>query len=155
MAKARGDNTTLDLLTEWNPPSVAVRFTQPERVRGSSFSQRISRAVSEVLKDCGKSREEIAAAMSEYAGEEVTKNMLDAYASMARESHTISLERAFALLHATGDARIFGMELERFDLAVIPERYLGAVDDAMIEDQREQLRKSQLAARRRWKGTVR
>ncbi|WP_417846982.1 DNA transposition protein [Thalassospira povalilytica] len=155
MAKARGDNTTLDLLTEWNPPAVAVRFTQPERVRASSFSQRISRAVSEVLKDCGKSREDIAAAMTEYAGEEVTKNMLDAYASMARESHTINLERAFALLHATGDARIFGMELERFDLAVIPERYLGAVDDAMIEDQREQLRKTQLAARRRWKGVVR
>ncbi len=155
MVKARGDNTTLDLLTEWNPPAVAVRFTQPERVRGSSFSQRISRAVSEVLKDCGKTRDEIAAAMSEYTGEEVTKNMLDAYASMARESHTISLERAFALLHATGDARIFGMELERFDLAVIPERYLGAVDDAMIEDQREQLRKSQLAARRRWKGSAR
>ncbi|OSQ49649.1 hypothetical protein [Thalassospira alkalitolerans] len=155
MVKARGDNTTLDLLTEWNPPAVAVRFTQPERVRGSSFSQRISRAVSEVLKDCGKTREEIAAAMSEYTGEEVTKNILDAYSSMARESHTISLERAFALLHATGDARIFGMELERFDLAVIPERYLGAVDDAMIEDQREQLRKSQLAARRRWKGSAR
>ncbi|PKR55506.1 DNA transposition protein [Thalassospira marina] len=152
MAKQNSDTGTIDLLNEWTPPKVAVTFETPERVRAISFGQRISRAVSEVLRESGKSREEIAAAMSEFLGEEVSKNMLDAYASMARESHTISLERAFALLHATRDARIFGMELGRFDYAVIPERYLGAVEDAMIEDQKEQLKRAQLAARKKWKG---
>lgn len=155
MAKQSSDTSTIDLLSEWTPPSVAVRFDATERVRAISFGQRISRAVSEVLRDCSESREEIASAMSDFLGEEMSKNMLDAYASTARESHTISLERAFALLHATGDARIFGMELERFDLAVIPERYLGAVEDAMIEDQKEQLKRRQLAARRKWKGGAR
>lgn len=155
MAKQSSDTSTIDLLSEWTPPRVAVTFEATERVRAISFGQRISRAVSEVLRDSSRSREEIAAAMSDFLGEEMSKNMLDAYASTARESHTISLERAFALLHATGDARIFGMELSRFDYAVIPERYVGAVEDAMIEDQKEQLKRRQLAARRKWKGGAR
>lgn len=151
MARDRRDSTTLDLLS-WEPPSVAVRFEDEATVRASGAAQRVSRAVAATLKDCDIDRAEIAQRMSDYLGEEVSKNMLDAYASQARENHNLTLARAFALLHATGDARILGTELERFGLAIIPTRYLAAVEEAMWAEREERSHANKLAARRRWKG---
>lgn len=121
MAKQNSDPSTTDLLNDGTPSKVAVTVEAPYRLRAIRFSQQITRAFSEIL----------------------------------RESHTVSPKQAFALLHATRDARIFGMELSRFYYAVIPERYLGAVENALIEDQKEQLKRAQLAARKEWKGVAR
>ncbi|MEX0758761.1 MAG: DNA transposition protein [Tistlia sp.] len=138
-------------LLEWQPPAVAVKFTDHE-VRAVSLAQRVSRAIAVTLRECDADREEVAARMSEYLGEPVSKNMLDAYASQARESHNISLARTLALIHATGDARVLGSELERFDLVIIPRRFLAAVDEAMWAEQEERAHAERTAARRRWKG---
>lgn len=151
MARMRGDTLTMDLLN-WEPPQVAVRFTDEAAVRAVSVSQRLSRAVAATLREAEIGREEVAERMGEYLGEEVSKNMLDAYASQAREAHNITLARAFALLHATGDARILGAELKTFGLAIIPERYLAAVEEAMWAEQEERARQRRLAARSKWKG---
>lgn len=150
MAPRARDNSTIDLFSEWRPPDVAVKF-EDGTVRAIDAAQRISRAVSVTLREAEGSREDIAAAMSEYLGEAVTDNMLNAYASPAREGHNISLARAFALLHATGDARIFGTELERFGLAIIPVKFLAAVEEAMWSEQEERARQKRMAARSRWK----
>lgn len=147
----RRDRLTPDLF-DWKPPPVAVRFQDEAAIRAASVAGRLSRSVAVVLRESDADREAVAARMSEYLGEEVSKNMLDAYASQAREAHNISLARAFALLHATDDARIFGTELERFGLAIIPRRFLAAVEEAMWTEQEEHARQKRLAARNRWKG---
>lgn len=144
------DTSTIDMFTDWTPPDVAVRFEDSE-VRAASVAQRLSRSVAVTLNEAGKDREAVAADMGAYLGEDVSKNMLDAYASQAREAHNISLARAFALLHATGDARIFGTELKRFGLVIIPERFLAAVEEAQWAEREEMAREQKLASRAKWK----
>ena len=151
MVKQRGDQATLDLLRDFRPPEIAERFEEAALVKASHLSQRISRCVSRTLTDSGLGRDEIAGRMSDYLTETVSKHMLDAYASEARDDHNISLERAAAMVHATGDPRLFGDLLGRLGYAVIPERYLAAVEDAMITEQIETLKKRQPQLRRRWK----
>lgn len=65
------------------------------------LDRRVSSAVGLCLKDDERSREEIAGAMSALLGDEVTKGMLDAYASEAREGHSISFHRFLALIAVT------------------------------------------------------
>lgn len=89
-----------------------VRRFDPERVRAASAAGHIARAVSEALKDCGFDREAVAREMSAYLGEEVSKAMLDAYASQAREEHNIPAHRLVALAVITGDARLLNAVLE-------------------------------------------
>lgn len=62
-----------------------------------------SAAVGQVLKEDLRSREEIAGAMSASMGEDVTRWMLDAYASPARDGHNISFGRAIALMAVTSN----------------------------------------------------
>lgn len=133
----RGDDRTLDLLS-WQPPEVVRRF-EVDQVRAASLRAQISKAVAVALKDCGKSREDVAEEMSEYLGEPTGKNMLDAYASEAREEHVINLVRFMGLIHATGDVRLLNMLAEPFGLAVVEQKYLPAIDEAMDVDHREAL----------------
>lgn len=153
MAKLRGDRKTDDLFDQ-PPGKVAIGFHEPKKVQASSLSQRISMAVSVILKECEEERDVIAQKMSEYLGDEVTKNMLDAYASPSRDTHNISLERAFALFVVTGDARIFGMELSSHGFSVIANKYVAAVEEAMWAEREEIAQKERLAARKRWKGAT-
>ncbi|WP_456387891.1 hypothetical protein [Profundibacter sp.] len=87
MAKLRGDTHTMDLLS-WEAKPIVEAFA-PARVRTSSLRSKIARAVSECMKDVEESREVLAAGMGAWLGEDVTENMLNAYASEAREDHTI------------------------------------------------------------------
>ncbi len=151
MARARGDDKTLDLL-DWEPKSVEVKFGDEEQVRAASLAHRISRSVSTILKESETPRSEIAGKMTEFLDSTVSEAMLNAYASESRESHNISLERAEALLHATDDPRIFGDILSRHGYAVIPKRFLAAIEDAMCDDLIERTKKRKALARRTWRG---
>ncbi len=134
----RRDPNTLDLFTDWKPDEVVQRF-EPERVRTATLRARIARAVSETLKDCGRPREEIAAEMSAWLeDDEVTKNMLDAYASEARDRHNITYERLLALVHVTGDVRPLQMGAEMFAHVVTHERYLQWIEVGMEADRKEE-----------------
>lgn len=143
------DDKTLDLLG-WQPPDVSAGFRDETRVRAASLSHRISRSVSEILQDSGRPRAEIAAAMTDWLGDDVSEHMLNAYASPARETHSISLERAIALLHATGDARLLGDLLAPLGFAVIPDKYLGAIEEAMCDELMERVQQRKKLGRRRW-----
>ena len=112
---------TLDLLS-WTPPETSVHFA-PEEIRAASLGARFCRAMALALKECGKSREEVAAEMSAYLGEEVSVAMLNAYVSEARENHTINVIRYIALAHATGDMRLLNLVCELFDHVAIPRRF--------------------------------
>lgn len=150
MVRARGDNRTLELL-DWEPPALAPRFDE-KAVRAASLRSRISKAVAEALKDCGRSRDEVAAEMSAFLGEEVGKNMLDAYASEARDDHTISYLRLIALARVTGEVRLLQVGAEPLDHSVVADRYLGAIEDAMLEDKKKEIDQRQKHVRRVWKG---
>lgn len=145
----RRDPDTLDLFS-WQPPAIAKVFDQA-KVRAASLRSMVSKAVALALKECGKSRDQTAQEIADYLGEDCPKAMLDAYASEAREDHSISLIRFVALIHATRDIRLLNMIAGMFGWAVIPKKYLSAVEEAMWAEQEERATRERLAARRRWK----
>lgn len=137
MAKMSGDHQTLDILTDWTPPEVVAAYA-PERVRTSTLRSKIARAVAETLTDSEMTRADIAKAMSDWLEEDVSKNMLDAYASEAREEHTIPFLRLLALVHVTGDVRLLQLGAETFGHVVADAKYLAWIRVGMQADRREQ-----------------
>lgn len=146
MAKQRGDRATLDLLS-WEPPEIVERYDE-HRVRAATLRARLAKAVSETLTESRLKREEIARGMSEWLGEDVTKHMLDAYASEAREDHTIPYLRLLALVHVTGDVRLLQLGAEMFAHSVIEDRYLAWVEIGQLAETRDEIERALDAARR-------
>src|SRR5215217_8524747 len=96
------DPFTVDLFRDYQPAPVVDRFDQDE-VKAYSLNGRLCKAIALTMEESGMSRDALAAAMSDIAP--VTKAMLDAYASQAREQHSIPAVRLAALVAVTGDAR--------------------------------------------------
>ncbi len=134
----RTDTRTLDMFTDWQPPKVAVSLP-PEVTSGGNLGSRIARAISRTLKTSDMTREEIAQGMSDYLGDKVTKNMLDAYASEGREHHKITWERVIALVHVTGQHGLIGFMAEMFELAAVPTKYSDIIELYHIEEQEKRL----------------
>ena len=137
----------LDLLT-WSPPQAALAFDESD-VRGATVAARMARAVSVALRDCGKARRQVAAQMSAFLGEDVSPAMIDAYASVARDAHRISLPRFLALIHATGDRRLLHMLAEPMGWAVVERKHLVLIELAAAREQEEALRRRREALARR------
>lgn len=147
--RRRTCDRTMDLL-RWDPPPVAEGF-EPGQIRGATFGAKIALAVAATLKEAKADREEIAAQMTRYLGEDespVTENMLDAYASQARLTHQISAVRLLALCAVTHDARLLGLVAEELGFAVVEQKYVGLIEAAQMEEKAEEL-KASAAARRR------
>lgn len=111
MSKRRASISPDQLGFTFDPPPLARRAADL-----AGMDKVIAASVGLALKEDGRSREEIAGAMSALLGEQVTKLMLDAYASEAREAHNISAARVLALVAATN----------RFDLLDAMVRRIGA-----------------------------
>lgn len=135
-----------DLLT-WTPAQAAMAFEERD-VRGASIGARISRAVAVALAECGKTRRAIARAMTDYLGADVTQNMLDAYASVGRAEHNISLPRFMALVHATADRRLLELLAAPMGWAVIDRRHLALIEVAILREQEDKLRRRRKALAR-------
>lgn len=129
----------LDLLG-WTPPQPVRRF-EAKSLRARNIAAMASRAVATALRETDVPREVIARRMSEYLGQPVSRNVLDGYASQAREDQTVSLPRFIALLHATGDRRLLQAVADLFGWAVIENRYLPMIELAAVQQQRETLRR--------------
>ena len=136
----------LDLLG-WAPSEPVVAF-DPHTVRAASLAASISKAVSQSLKSCGRPREQVAERMSAYLAEQVSKTMLDAYASEARGEHIINVVRFIALIEATGDRRLLNFIAELFDWSVIERRYLPAIELAERLEKRAEMDREIDATRR-------
>lgn len=149
MAKPR-DTQTMDLLA-WTPPEVTPRFEETQ-IRAVSLRGRIAKAVSTAMRECGMDRDEVAVKMADYLGEDVPKVTLDAYASEAREDHTINVLRMIALATVTGDPRLLQMMCEGSGYVVIPEKYMGAIEEAIWAEREEEAAQRRALARRSWKG---
>jgi hypothetical protein len=128
----------LDLLNDWVPPATTVRF-EDSRVRASGLAAQLSRVVAAALTDAKQSREAIAKAMSAFLGETISVNMLNAYASQAREGHSITLPRFIALVHATGDRRLLEWMAEPMRWSVIDTKHLPLIELAALNERRREL----------------
>ncbi|MEQ1499170.1 MAG: hypothetical protein ABL914_10950 [Novosphingobium sp.] len=73
----------------------------------AGLDRQICEAVGMILNSDLRHREGIAAEMSVLLGDEVSRAMLDAYSSPAREGHRISLTRFLALVQVTKRHDIF------------------------------------------------
>lgn len=146
MARQRSDHNTPDLLS-WEPPEIVERY--PERtVRAASLKSMVAKAVGETLRDCEIPRKEIAKAMSDWLGEDVSKHMLDAYASESKEGHTITFPRVFALIQITGDTRLLQLAADLFGQSVIENRWLPWVEVGQLADKKVEIDRTFDAARR-------
>lgn len=132
MARNPHDRTTMDLLS-WQPPEPVVAFA-PEQVRAASLRSQFSKALGLAMKECGIDREALSVIITEYLGEKVSKDMLDAYASEARDEHVINVVRLKALLHATRDRRLAQWVVEDMGWSVVDNRHLPAIQAAEIAE---------------------
>jgi len=149
--KRRGDDRTLDLLTDWTPPEIAPQFST-DRVAGHTVRMRMARAYSEAIGDCDMSRDEVHAAMVDHMGQTFGRHTLDRCTAPSADAHEFTATKLIAFLHATKDIRVINALLRATDFVAIPSRYLGAIEEAMANDQIEQLETRKRLARRRWKG---
>jgi hypothetical protein len=101
------------------PTQLGFTFDPPVPARAQAdlagLDRTIAGYVADALKGDLRSRHEIAGAMSALLDESVSKAMLDAYASEARDLHNISAARLLAVIAVT----------ERFDLLNLLCRRIG------------------------------
>lgn len=152
---ARIDAATQLSLLDWVPPSPTVAFER-DLVRGNTFERRLSRVISVCLETCGRSREQVADAMSRRLDRHISVNILNAYSSPERETHVISVPRYEALLAATQDQRLLEFIAEPHGLAVVDRRLLPMIQLAEVQIRKREISRMEAGLRReaRW-GTAR
>lgn len=106
-----------------HPNQIAFAFDPPKPATHAAalagLDARTARAVGEALNGDSRSREVIAAEMSVLLDEDVSKAMLDAYASPARDGHNISFARMLALVAVTKRHDLLDRELREIGAAVL------------------------------------
>lgn len=152
MGCRRPDPTTP--LLDWQPPEIARRYPE-EKLKASSLATLLSKAVSLTLKDCGMSRADVAARMSDYLGEAISENMLDNYASEARADTVINGVRIMALAHVTNDERLLQVMAEPYGWAVIDDRYVSLIRATQIREKARELEQLAAVEERRARGIAR
>jgi len=87
------------------PGQLGFSFSEPVPAKGvaglAGLERRINALVGTVLASDGRPREVIAAEMSVLLDDQISRAMLDAYASPARPDHKVPASRLFALLVVT------------------------------------------------------
>lgn len=112
-----------------------------EDVRAGTVEGKIALAVSKILKDDGRSRDDIALAMSQWlADDKMSKNMLDAYSSFAREDYKITVARFWALIEVTKDIRLLQEIANSVGYIILEERYAKRIQKAEREEKIEALK---------------
>ena len=144
----RRDASTLDLFHDY-APKVVDRFEERD-VRASSLRERIARAVAKALKDSAIDRSKLAADVSAYLGEDVTKNMLDQYASQAG-THAIPSHRLIALAIVTGQAAIINAALQDTGLVAIETKYEPLIEREMTREAIDRLQQRLATRDAQWK----
>lgn len=146
MAKRPKNDRQMDLLS-WERGEVIERFDD-HSVQAASMRARIAKAISVMLTDTLYSRKEVAERMTDWLGEKVTENMLNAYASEARSDHSVSFLRMLALVHVTEDTRLLQIAAELVGHSVISDRYLPWVEVGQLADKKDEIDRAFDAHRR-------
>lgn len=121
----------------FDPPEVASMAAEL-----AGLERLISGAVSDILHADSRSREAIAGEMSRLLDEDVSRAMLDAYASAAREGHKVPMSRFLALIAVTDRHDILDRLLRPIGAAVlvgeeVHTARLGHIDRAIAKLQAE------------------
>ena len=149
MVKTRGDKLTGDLLA-WSPPEVEARF-EPVRVRAATLAGRVCRVLAEAMRADGRSREDIAADLSEFLGEDISRDSLDAWASEARDRSNISAYRLFALVKVLGSKELLNELLADTEMLVVDRKYKALIERELAIETRERLNRFIDAADADWR----
>ncbi|MBB4465478.1 hypothetical protein ACC696_18265 [Rhizobium ruizarguesonis] len=144
------DTFTVDLFRDYQPAPVVDRFDH-EEVKAYSLAGKLSKAVALTMEESGMTRDELATAVSDVTKSPVSKAMLDAYASQAREQHSISAVRLAALITITEDPRALNVLLEDAGFIVIPKKYEALLKRERARELREQLEREERAADAEWR----
>lgn len=105
----------------------------------AGIDEMVAAAVAQALKEDPRSRDEIAGAMSSLYAKEVSKLMLDAYASAARDGHNISAGRLLVLIAATKRVDLLDALCRRIGAALLVGEELHAARLGHLLSQRQQL----------------
>jgi len=115
MARRRAsDAAQFDLFTAARPVSGPAAHAGIE----AWVSEEVAELLHEAKLD-GRSRGAIAGEMSEQLGEEISLNMLNAYASPGRDQHNISFGRAIALMAVTQNPAMIEEAVRRLGGSVL------------------------------------
>lgn len=149
MAKARGDKLTGDLLS-WEPPIVEARFEEC-RVRAASLAGKVCRVIAEAMKEDGRSREDIASELSDYLGEEISRDSLDAWSSEAREKNNIAGYRLIALMNLLSSPEMLNELLTDTDFVLVPRKYKPLIERELALEVREKMDRFIAASDAEWR----
>jgi hypothetical protein len=134
-----------------HPGQLPFDFAAPAPARGvaelAGLERQIAELVGRVLASDPRSREEIAGAMSAVLNDQVSKAMLDAYASGARPDHKVPASRLFALLVVTDRQDLLDPIMRKLGAALlvgdeVKTARLGQVETLIqqLQDERRRLR---------------
>lgn len=137
--------------TQPHPAQFGFVFESPQLASApaelAGLERRISRAVSDILKGDDRPREILAAEISLLLDEEVSKAMLDAYASPAREDHKVPLCRFMTLVAVTKRHDVLDRLMREIGAAVlvgeeVQTARIGQIDAqiARLNDERKRLK---------------
>ena len=149
MAKARGDKLTGDLLS-WEPPKVAPRYEET-RVRAASLAGKVCRVLAEALKEDGRSREEIAIALSDYLGEAISKGSIDTWTAEAREGNNIPAYRFFALAQILGSSEMLNELLADTNMIVVDQKYQPLIERELALEKKADLEQFIASRDKEWR----
>jgi len=124
----------------------------PTEVRPGSIAGldvELRQALSRSLKDQPLSRYEVAAKMSEMLGDDISKNMLDAYTAESRETHQISVVRLVAMILATRDYELLALVAEKVGCRLLVGEEALAAEMGFIDQEIEELRARRADLKRR------
>lgn len=119
----------------FDPPAAA---SMPGELAG--LERQVSMGVSDILHEDPRSREEIAAKMSELLGEDVSRSMLDAYSSPAREDHKVPFSRFVALVSVCNRHDVLDRLVRKIGAGVLVGAELHTARIGDIDRRIEQLR---------------
>ncbi|PKR90902.1 hypothetical protein CXZ10_06025 [Pleomorphomonas diazotrophica] len=149
MPKRRPVAANLDLFKDYQPAPVVERYVEGS-VRAYDLAGRLSKAVAKTLEESGMGRAEVAKAMADLLQDDMSKNMLDNYASQAKE-HVISALRLFALVAVTGDPRALNMLLAPAGMIVVPAKYEPLIEREIAKEELDRLQRKINAADAAWR----
>lgn len=133
MAKRRPSLNDAQMAFSFAAPTFAPRAGEL-----AGLGRMIASGVSRALNEDPRSRFELAGVVSALLDEEVSRWMLDAYASEAREEHNVSAERWLAILAATGRMDILDVVLTRVGVrALVGEEMHAARLGSLVAAKRE------------------
>lgn len=106
-----------------NPAQLGFTFEPPAPAKApaelAGLGRVVAGVVSKALKDDPRSRDEVAGALSALLDERVSVDMLNAYASEARDQHSIPLHRALGLIAVTDRHDLLDTLVRRIGAALL------------------------------------